>query len=145
MRKSFLAGCIAFFLIALAGCKTQKAMTNLQGLEGEWNLTELNGNAPTSEQFKQFIVFDTEQKRYTGNAGCNRMSGTFEYNKSEPTKIRIAKPMTTRMACPKLEAEYEFVSALEEIVRFEVMPKEQGTQIAFYDKNDTRIVVIQKK
>lgn len=146
MKKSFLAGCIAIVLFTFAGCKTQKAMTSLFVLEGEWSLTELKGDEVTSELNKQFIVFDTKEKHYTGNAGCNRMSGWFEYNKSEPNRLRISQPVTTRMACPQLDAEYKFVSALEEVVRFEVISgQESGKQIAFYDKNDTRILVFQKK
>lgn len=116
-------------------------MTTLSDLDGEWNLIELNGDAVTSEQHRQFIVFDVDQKRYSGSAGCNRMSGEFEYDKNTPDKIRFSRAMTTRMACPILESEQKFLVALEEAVRFEVT----SSGIALYNAGNTKSMVIKKK
>lgn len=121
-------------------------MVTVSGLEGEWDLIELNGAPVISEQHKHFIVFDIATKQYSGNAGCNRMSGKFEYNESQPDKIQFARPMTTRMACPVLETEQRFLSALEATDRFESEPsKDSPIQIAFYSADNSKIIVIQKR
>ena len=146
MTKSLMAGFIAVFIIALAGCKTQKTMITLSGLEGEWDLVELNGSPVTSGQYKQFIKFDIVEKRFSGSAGCNRMSGGLEYNQSTPDKIQFSKAMTTRMACPILESEQKFLSALESVNRFEAVPaKGPADQVALYNADNAKVIIIRKR
>lgn len=126
-----------------ANKQTNKTMINLSDLEGEWGLIELNGVASTD--YTQFITFDIANNRYSGNAGCNRMSGELKHNASTPDKITFTKASTTRMACPKLESEYQFLTTLEGVVRFDINTTGEDKEISFYDKDNNKSIVVRKK
>lgn len=136
----------ASLLLVATGCKTQKKMVSFSELTGEWNLIELKGNVVNTGIYRQFVVFDLTQKTYSGNAGCNRMSGKLEYDEAAPGLLKFGRAMTTRMACPELEAEQLFLSAMEEVVRFEAKASDgQEKQLAFFDKNGAELFVIRLK
>ncbi len=100
-------------MIALLGGSAcaQKGMGSQQ-----WMLTEMNGKEVVDS--KAFIQFNETEKRYSGNAGCNRMFGTYEITGKE---IKFGAAGMTRMACIDagvMEAEAEFAKALGEATRF---------------------------
>lgn len=55
---------------------------------------QLNGNEVNDS--KAFLSFDTENHRFSGNNGCNQVSGVFE---SDGKTILFGKVMSTKMAC----------------------------------------------
>ena len=59
-----------------------------------WELTDLNGKHLTGS--RAYIEFDESAKRLTGNAGCNRMFGSYE---REGTRFKAGNIGTTKMAC----------------------------------------------
>ena len=63
--------------LILASCGGSKNMLTLSSLNGEWNITEVDGQKITDKKMP-FIGFDVAQKRIYGNSGCNRMMGTFD-------------------------------------------------------------------
>lgn len=85
---------------------------DLGALTGEWTLESIagesintlfaNGKYPT-------LVFDTTEKRISGNGGCNRYNTTY---KVEGTKITFGPVMSTRMACDNLSGENKYTSTL---------------------------------
>jgi heat shock protein HslJ len=82
----------------------------------QWMLTEMNGKK--IEGSKAFIQFNETEKRFSGNAGCNRMFGTYEITGKE---IKFGAAGMTKMACIDpgvMEAEAEFAKALGEATRF---------------------------
>lgn len=129
-------------LLVVTGCKTQKKMLSVTELNGEWSLVELKDNSVNTEESRQFLVFDVDKKQYSGNAGCNRMSGELGYDEKQPGMLTFGRALTTRMACPALESEQMFLAAMQEVVRFE---PDSANRIAFFDKNDTKLFVIQNK
>lgn len=131
-------------ILSMSGCKTQKAMLSFTGLEGEWNLVELNGHTITSADYRPFFLFDMAQKRYSGSAGCNRMSGELAYDEGQPGKLKFGRALTTRMACPALDAEQAFLSAMEKVVRFGSVEADTK-QVVFYDENDKELFTVEKK
>lgn len=69
--------------LILASCGGSKNMLTLSSLNGEWNITEVDGQKITDKK-TPFIGFDVAQKRIYGNSGCNRMMGTFEADSLTP-------------------------------------------------------------
>lgn len=84
----------------------------------KWKLTEVNGNAVTTG--KAYIEFDGQSKRFSGDGGCNRITGSFQV---EGMRIRFSKGTSTMMACMEGEVqriEGEFLKGLEQVTEFQV-------------------------
>lgn len=81
-------------------------------LSGNWILESIAGK-DIKELFPEdrlsTLEFDAVEGRVKGNAGCNRYSGPYTINS---TIIEVGSLMTTRMACPDLSGETEFVKTL---------------------------------
>ena len=59
-----------------------------------WNLIQLDGT--TLEQSGIWLDFDTAQKRFSGNGGCNRIGGNYD---ADNQQIKFNQVISTRMAC----------------------------------------------
>jgi uncharacterized membrane protein len=55
------------------------------------------------------LEFNLNENRVVGSTGCNRISGKFE---TRGNRITIGQLATTRMACPNMAFEQEFLSAV---------------------------------
>lgn len=78
-----------------------------------WRLVELNGRQvePPSDRDGAYFELDGTASRVTGNASCNRFFGTYELLAGD--RIRFGSDIgVTRMACPELEQEREFLDML---------------------------------
>lgn len=145
--KKYLFLCLAVVgIITFASCKTQKAVVaTFSDLNGEWKVVELNGKKLDADN-RQLLVIDTARKHLSGNAGCNRMTGNIEYNDSQKNIIKFLQVATTRMACPDMEGEQEFLQALNKAVRFQA----EGTtkpinEIVLYGTDNSKVMVLEKK
>ncbi len=97
----------------------------------QWMLTEMNGKKVASS--KAFIQFDDTEKRFSGNAGCNRMFGSYEITGKE---LKFGGVGMTRMMCGEpgvMEAEAEFAKALNEATRF----KKKKSSLTIYAGGNT--------
>jgi len=133
--------------ISLMGsCRSNKGVTaSFSDLDGEWKVAELNGVTKNPLETRQAINFDTLRKLVSGNAGCNRMTGTVEYNDTQKHIIKFSRMATTRMACPDMEGESEFLDVLNKVVRYEAVGDTRPiTQVAFYAADNKKILVIKK-
>lgn len=146
--KKYLFLCLAVVGIAVfAACKSQKAVVaSFSDLDGEWSVVELNGKKLDPADSKQLIVIDVARKHLSGNAGCNRMNGNIEYTDAQKNIIKFPQVATTRMACPNLAAEQEFLEALNKVVRFQAEGNVKPVNtIALYGTDNGKLMVIQKK
>jgi heat shock protein HslJ len=83
-----------------------------------WRLSTIKGVAVAGGD--AYIEFDQANKRFTGNTGCNRMSGQFELSGNQ---IKPSRVISTKMACldsGKMQVESDFTRALESVTRFEL-------------------------
>jgi heat shock protein HslJ len=92
MKHTFLL--ITFLSALCIGASAE----SLQMGGRQWKLVELNGSPVAASN--AYLEVDPEQKRMTGNAGCNRMFGGIEINGRQIVFSNIG---TTRMACPRWE------------------------------------------
>lgn len=131
-------------IVFMGSCRSPKNVVNtFNDFEGEWRVSELNGVSMHPADSRQVISFDTVRKLMSGNAGCNRMSGSVEYNPTQPKLIKFMRIATTRMACPDMESENELLEALRQVVRFEpVGGTAPFNAIAFYGITDNKILEI---
>ena len=87
MRKALLA-IVGVAIFAASG----QAQSKIGGIR--WELAELNGRKMTNS--RAFIEFDESARRFSGNAGCNRVFGGYEL---EGQRFRARQVGTTKMAC----------------------------------------------
>jgi Uncharacterized lipoprotein NlpE involved in copper resistance len=84
--------------------------------EKYWKLIELAGkeitSSPEGQNREAHFILKNEDKRVTGNTGCNNMNGTYQLSGEENT-IRFSPLATTRMACIGIDYEYEYLKVFE--------------------------------
>ncbi len=127
-----------------SGCRTHHAATTIpfSELQGEWNVIELNGASLNPKETHQFLSFDTESKRLSGNAGCNRIMGSLAYDAQQSDAIRFPQIATTRMACPDMKGEQELLQTLDKVARF---GSEKTNTVALYDQQGQKLLVLKRK
>jgi heat shock protein HslJ len=79
----------------------------------EWLLREVAGKpvaAPAEGAKAPSLVFEHDGNKVNGFAGCNRFSGTCEFLGGE--RLHFSMMAATRMACPDMTVEDEFLRAL---------------------------------
>ena len=92
--------------LAMTGCKSDETISGYTDTNAVWTLTELGGKPFTARATISFPA----KGRVSGKAPCNSYSGT----QTAPLPwFKMGPIMSTKMACPDLAAEYEFLSNLE--------------------------------
>ena len=63
-----------------------------------WVVTEMKGIPVQLSGGRRdaFIRFETDEKRFTGNGGCNQINGGYAVDKKE---IRFGEVVSTKMSC----------------------------------------------
>jgi heat shock protein HslJ len=64
-----------------------------------------------------YIEFLESEKRFSGNGGCNQISGNYTLDKRE---IKFTDVISTKMSCPDIEFETVFLQLLSEVDRYEM-------------------------
>ena len=83
-----------------------------------WRLTEVGGAAVGTT--RAYVEFDRGAKRFTGDGGCNRISGGFEV---DGASLKFSRVISTRRACLDNEVqrvETNFLQALERTTGFQI-------------------------
>lgn len=100
----------------------------------KWKLTQANGKPVTNST--AFIEVDAREGRFTGNSGCNQMSGPVV---TRGRAVHFGNAILTRRACKLMEGnipESEFVAALGKSIRY----TRSGSSLTFYDRRGRRIL-----
>lgn len=86
-----------------------------------WHLVELGGNQAVPGQGGRPATLElTADRRASGFAGCNRMTGTYEL---QGDSLRLGPLALTRMACQNgMELEQAYVEALQATRTYSVSP-----------------------
>lgn len=135
-----------FFLTAVAGallmtsCQTTNTAFSPAKMEGEWNITEING-AQVSAQPYPYIGFDTQEGRVYGNSGCNRLTGTYTL-KGKKGRIELSQMASTMMACENMDLEQKVLKALGETERISAVDDDH---LVLSGKNKMQIVRLEKR
>lgn len=101
----------ALILVMLVGCGAKKSVTPDDLMDKEWTLTSCNVNGTEIETGDQPVVlFFADSVNVGGSSGCNRIIGNYELANDTLT-INIMG--TTRMACPDMEFESEYLGIMQ--------------------------------
>lgn len=84
-----------------------------------WVLEDLDGHKAAPEDFNgnelPYMEIYTNENRFSGFSGCNRMTGSLFY---EWDVLRFGQIASTLMACPNMEKEDQFLKALQGITQY---------------------------
>lgn len=134
-------------IVILSGCRSQyMAITDINELEGEWNVIELEGKSLSSDNPLPFLSFDLKEKRLSGNTGCNRIIGSLDIDESNSEMISFPQVGSTRVACPDMTVEDNLLKLLNSVKYFESKSKAKPvTRISLCDESKNPIMLLEKK
>lgn len=143
MNRAFVSFCVAGFLVGLSSCASTKDVVAVDSLDGEWNIIEIDGTAvvPAPDQPFPFIAFDVRNGKVSGNAGCNRITGSFDTG-TKPGIIDLGTLGTTRMMCPDMVVERNVLAALSKVKKYRKLGEEN---LALCTSSRRPVVVLQRK
>ncbi|MDC6385240.1 META domain-containing protein [Flagellimonas taeanensis] len=103
---------------ALEGCGSYVTDYRLNDI---WVLEEMMSQKVSKEEFNgkdvPYMEIYTNDNRFSGFSGCNRMTGSLFYEKD---LLRFAQIASTQMACSKMDRESEFLKALQSGTTYKV-------------------------
>lgn len=110
--KKFMMYALLIPAMAVSFWSCSNSKTNVQQLEGKWNITEVNGEAISTQENAPFMEFNMAEKKIHGNAGCNIFNTSLETDANDISALKIAQGMSTMMACPDMETESKILQAM---------------------------------
>lgn len=84
-----------------------------------WVLVEMKG-VPVQQSGSRrdaFIRFDVNEKRFSGNGGCNQINGNYSIDKKE---IQFRDLISTKMSCNDIDFENTYLATLNTVNRYEI-------------------------
>lgn len=100
-------------LLSASGSPVMKLRKRGLGfLNGAWRVTSIDAQPVTANIY---IVIDVDEAKVHGNAGCNLLNGEIVVNLDKGDGIEFRNLVTTRMTCPDIAVERQFLLALENV------------------------------
>lgn len=115
--------------------------SDLDFVNGAWTVQKI-GNTPAPQEAEMKIVIDIPELKIHGNAGCNVLNGDIKLNPDVQNSIEFTNLATTRMMCPYMETEQEFIKALESAKK--VATTSNKDIIFFTDASGNTVVVLKR-
>lgn len=140
VNKKILSVVAGGVLLMMNSCGTSHRAASSADLAGEWDIVEINGEKITAENLP-YLGMDMKEKRIYGNAGCNRMMGSLEFDSIQPGKIHFGSIATTRMMCPDMETERKVVETLDKVAGYE----ETEAGLSFSDADGKQVMKLEKR
>ena len=105
----------------------------------QWKLVRLGETLveAAGKQREPHLILASSEPRVSGNAGCNRVAGSFEV---DGDKLRFSRMVSTRMACVAgMEQEQRFLQSIEKVERYRI----KGSELELLDAGGTVIARFQ--
>lgn len=115
-----IAALMALATLAAGCCNCRSYQKkNRRPLEGTaWQLVQLGGQAIKPQPGKFSLTFNAEESHVAGVGACNRIFGG--YKLGEKGALKIGPLASTMMACPGMEQERAFATAVETATHYEM-------------------------
>jgi heat shock protein HslJ len=82
-----------------------------------------------------YLEFSANEKRFTGNGGCNRLSGNYMPDKK--SSIHFSQVISTKMSCADIAFETTFLALLNKTNRYEII----GNNMLLKDRNEVLLIL----
>lgn len=115
---------IIIIALIMVSCGSPKAIVEENKvadslLNNEWQLMSIHGEAIGETQKIPQIKFQLEENRFSGNDGCNQISGSIvEINN---TVIKFGPIMGTKMACMNMSVPDKFAVAMASVSSYRIL------------------------
>ena len=108
---------VLFTMAAFLGCSPK--LSDSSWGRSRWVLTEMKGVPVQLSGGRRdaYINFEPREKRFSGNGGCNQISGNYSLDKKN---IHFTEVISTKMSCEDIAFENTFLSTLNNVDRYEV-------------------------
>ena len=103
--------------------KTQKQTT----INNNWKVITMHGI--DSLEINPTILFDAEENKISGFAGCNNFFGSYD---PENNQLDFSKMGLTRKMCPDMSIENDFINNMKSVTYYKI----DNNQLMFYNKSD---------
>jgi heat shock protein HslJ len=112
--KNFI---LSIIIVAGLGCSPRLSPDANWGRQ-RWVVTEMKGIPVQLSGGRRdaFIDFRINEKRFTGNGGCNQINGNYSVDKNN---IHFSEVISTKMSCEDIAFENAFLDLLNKVDRFE--------------------------
>jgi heat shock protein HslJ len=119
-----------FLPVAFIAC-THKLSPDASWSGRRWVLTEMKGVPVQLSGGRRdaYINFDVVEKKFTGNGGCNQISGGYTLDKKN---IHFSEVLSTKTSCEDIQFENTFLSVLNSIDHYE----QRGDDLIFKKKKE---------
>lgn len=144
MKKVFVALCMTGLVAAVTSCKTSNnAATSTSELNGEWKITEVNGQniTKTKNPNEAFIGFDVAKKSMYGSTSCNSFFGELNADANKGT-ISFGNAGSTRMMCEDIKTEEQVLKAVNETKSYEL---KGGKKLTLKSADGKVLMTLQKR
>lgn len=110
---------------------------NFEFLNGTWRVTKINDQAVNIDGLK--MVLDVDEGKVHGDTGCNVFNGALDVNMEHPNSISFSAIALTRMMCPDIQYETEFMVALEEVASAHEV---SNNEVVFYSDQQKPVLTL---
>lgn len=125
-----------------ASGKTQLTLRrhNMEFLNGNWQVTALDGEAVAREDMTVF--FDIPELKMHGNTGCNYVNGSIYIDPDRSNALDISNMAVTRMGCPYVKQETAMLVALENTTS--AIAGHNFDSVILLDKNGNELMTLKR-
>ena len=126
---------VLFLVVVCVNC-SPKLSPDVGWARQRWVVTEMKGIPVQQSGGRRdaFIRFETDEKRFTGNGGCNQINGGYAVDNKE---IRFGEVVSTKMSCEDIAFEGTFLDLLSKVDRFE----QKGNDLFLKRKKEVLLVL----
>lgn len=137
MRKVTQLFLMTITIIAFAACAGPKDLsTNPGAMQGDWELTSMNGSEVSTDYTLSFNTDNT----VAGLAGCNYIVGDYSAEEGEDESsgvVSLSSFAATNIDCESASMDSDYASAVESIGSFEVR---EGNTLVLSNGNSPELV-----
>jgi len=132
--KILLLILVTALMTGCCACRSYQKRTRRPLTGAAWQLVQLYGRSIQPEEGKFLLTFSAEEGRLAGVGACNRIAGKFTTDESRA--LKLGPILSTRMACPGLEQEQQFIRALESATHYDM----DGPMMLLFSDGEIRAV-----
>jgi len=127
------------FILAIAFTSfkcTPKLSPDASWDDRRWILTDMKGVPVQLSGGRRdaYLSFDADKKTFSGNGGCNQVSGSYNLEKKT---IRFGEVISTKMSCPDIQFENTFLSTLGSVDHYE----QKGNDLLLKKKKEVLLIL----
>lgn len=122
--------------------KREAPVVSVNDINGEWNISKVDGVAVEVADKIPFLSFNVAEKAVHGNGGCNIINGSFSQEEGNSSSLKFGQMISTMMAGPGMETERKVLAAMNKVVSF--VKNDDGT-LSLMDADNNEVLLLVKK